>query len=275
MLADRDAVATISGALWQRPKPRTRGPAPAYALDDVLDAAIGIADAEGLEAVSMQRVAEALGFTKMAIYRYVPGRAELVALMTDRALGQPPDLAGTTWRERMEAWAQAVFELFRAHPWEMEATTGPRVLGPNEVAWAEAGLAILAATGLDGAQQLDVLAVILGHVRGVAQQLPRGSAADAVETAIGELTRRALEAEPERFPLFLAATRDAAASGAQNQALAFGLACILDGVEQRLARAGQGGPIAATAAAAPRRRPSASARSPAAAAGASADRRGS
>lgn len=75
--------------LWG-PGPRpTRGPKPALSLERIARAGIEAADSDGLAAISMQRVAERLGFTKMSLYRYVPGKAELIALMTDTAIGAP------------------------------------------------------------------------------------------------------------------------------------------------------------------------------------------
>src|ERR1700712_5698711 len=79
--------------LWQERSKPTRGPKPALTLDQIADAAVAIADAEGLDAVSMQRVAADLGYTKMSLYRYLPGKAELVAAMVERALGGPPSIA--------------------------------------------------------------------------------------------------------------------------------------------------------------------------------------
>jgi AcrR family transcriptional regulator len=90
----------MSDLLWRPRTDGSRGPKPALTLDGIADAAITVADAEGLAAVSMQRVAADLGFTKMALYRYLPGKAELVALMVERALGGPPDLTGQAWRTR-------------------------------------------------------------------------------------------------------------------------------------------------------------------------------
>lgn len=222
--------------LWRKPRSRTRGPKPAHSLDDLLDAAIRLADEEGLEAVSMQRLADQVGFTKMAIYRYLPGRTELIALMTDRCLGAPPKrFQARGWRRRLEAWAMAAFEVFMAHPWGIEATTGRRVFGPNEVSWMETGLNILAATELDGSDRLDVLGVIMGHLRSIAQQAAAGSSL-TLETEFYELATRALEGHEEIFPQFCAASRQAAFSGKQNNGLGFGLHCILDGVEARMLR---------------------------------------
>ena len=234
-----DGVGEFDAALellWGVTKVKSRGPKPAHALDDVLDAAIRVADAEGLGAVSMQRLAQELGFTKMAVYRYVPGRSELVALMTDRALGAPPArFEGRSWRQRMEAWALAVYAVFLAHPWGLEATTGRRVVGPREVAWAEAGLAILADTGLNGPSSLDVLGVIVEHLRSAAQQVAGTGPTIGLEGELNALMSQALRNRALEFPHYDMAIREAAAGG-EDQGLSFGLHCILDGVEWQLSK---------------------------------------
>src|SRR3954452_1003238 len=92
--------------LWQQRARPTRGPKPALTLDQIAEAAIAIADAEGLAAVSMQRVAADLGYTKMSLYRYLPGKNELVAAMIERALQPPPAVTGP-WREALTGWATA------------------------------------------------------------------------------------------------------------------------------------------------------------------------
>src|ERR1700712_4171701 len=95
--------------LWQERARPTRGPKPALTLDQIADAAIAIADAEGLAAVSMQRGAAGPGYTKMWLYRYLPGKAELVAAMVERALGGPPTIAPADgWRAGLTAWAEAL-----------------------------------------------------------------------------------------------------------------------------------------------------------------------
>jgi AcrR family transcriptional regulator len=120
---DRVDAATL---LWgQRSAPK-RGPRPTLTLDGITRTAIGIADAEGLAAVTMQRVAQVVGVTKMALYRYVPGKVELVALMTDAALGEPPALTGGGWRERLDEWGRRMFGRFVAHSWTLETTVGAR-----------------------------------------------------------------------------------------------------------------------------------------------------
>ena len=104
--------------LWgPRPQP-TRGPKPALSIDRIAQAAIAVADAEGLAAVSMQRVAAELGVTKMALYRYVPGKADLIALMVDAAGDPPPvlDSEADGWRAQLGHWARRLLAVFQRHP---------------------------------------------------------------------------------------------------------------------------------------------------------------
>ncbi len=156
--------------LWGKEPARTRGPKPAITLTAIAEVAIAIADAEGLDAVSMQRVAGELPVTKMALYRYVPGKTELVAVMSDLAMGGPPDRPDLPWREALRTWAIDLYDGFARHPWLLQSTIGRRLLGPNELAWVERGVAALTGTGLSGGEQLDSILVITSHVRNIAQQ---------------------------------------------------------------------------------------------------------
>src|SRR3954471_954107 len=104
-----------------RPSP-TRGPRPTLTLDRIADAAIAIADAEGLAAVSMQRVAADLGYTKMSLYRYLPGKTEMVAVMLERAIGDPPAVGGD-WRQALTTWATALLNAHRGHARALAART--------------------------------------------------------------------------------------------------------------------------------------------------------
>lgn len=227
--------------LWgDRPGPR-RGPKPALTHDRIARAGIAIADAEGLGAVSMQRVAADLGFTKMSLYRYVPGKSELVALMADLAMGAPPaDLGGGDRCERLRAWALALLPGFVRHPWVLEVTTGPRVVGPNELAWTEAALAVLDGTGLGGAARLDVLAVLAGHVRNLAQQSARTPDGDT-GTRFGAILAEIVRERGDRYPAVAAALAEAA-EGGEDEALGFGLDLILDGLRARIGDPAPSGP---------------------------------
>jgi AcrR family transcriptional regulator len=218
--------------LWGEPTGPRRGPRPTLTLGDLARAGIELADAEGLAAVTMQRVAQALGVTKMATYRYVPGKDELVALMVDTALGGPPpldDLDG--WRPKLHAWSLAMFERMAAHPWSVRATTGARVTGPNELTWVEVALAAMDGLALDGGQMMDVIVALTSQVRSLAEQV-----ADNSEERISATWTTILDGRGERFPHIVAALASSARHESREQGLTFGLERVLDGVELYLSR---------------------------------------
>lgn len=221
--------------LWPDPRGLKRGPKPRISLDQIVQTAIAFADAEGLDAVSMQRIADRLGVTKMSLYRYAPAKSGLLALMLDRALGEPPEPPQATgsgdWRAELRAWALALFEPMSEHPWSLTLAVGVRPFGPNELGWTEAGLRALRTTSLSGAARLDVLALVSGHVRAITQQ-SAGSQTPDVESGYAEVMADLLNQRGDRYPEVVAAFADAAASDDQNNALEFGLDRILDGIER-------------------------------------------
>ncbi|WP_329455259.1 TetR/AcrR family transcriptional regulator [Streptomyces sp. NBC_01497] len=209
-----------------------RGPRPTLTLDAIARSGVGIADADGLTSLTMQRAAADLGVTKMALYRYVPGKEELVALMIEAAIGAPPepDPADGAWRPRLDAWARRLYERFARHPWAVDAAVGARPVGPHELGWMEWAVAALADCGLDGGEKLDVAVTLVGHVRAIAQQgaaTPDAGTEEAMAAGIAPL----LADRQEQFPALTEAFASAARHGSQSQALDFGLARILDGVE--------------------------------------------
>ncbi|MFH8572498.1 TetR/AcrR family transcriptional regulator [Streptomyces sp. NPDC017993] len=224
--------------LWGPHAKPSRGPKPTLSLDRIARAGADIADAEGLAAVSMQRVAGLLDVTKMALYRYVPGKAELVALMVEAAIGEAPpsNEPRAGWREQLGAWARQLAAVFHRHPWLLDATVGPRILGPRELAWTERAIAALEGTGLSGAERMDAVVLLVGHVRGIAQQAhaagPMGNPEAQLSVTLGEL----MEVHGEHYPALTAALDSAARHGGQDQAAEFGLERILDGLGMFIAR---------------------------------------
>ncbi|MEV0245141.1 TetR/AcrR family transcriptional regulator [Nocardia sp. NPDC050712] len=239
--------------LWgtqQRPK---RGPKPALTLEGIVAEAIALADAEGLASLSMQRLAERLGFTKMSLYRYVPGKEQLVALMFDTAMGAPvrpappnPDSA-EPWRAGLRHWGLTIFERYCEHPWSLELAAGVRPMGPNEMGWLEVALTALAGTGLTGPEKLDTVVLINGHSRSLAQQARSVTGAQLAEQ-VAEQFGAMMAAAGADYPEVRAAFAEEAAAGAPadamfnenaSNALHFGIDRILDGLAVLIAdRAG-------------------------------------
>jgi AcrR family transcriptional regulator len=222
-----EAPMTSRELLWGPPAGARRGPKPRYTLDAIAEAAMTIADDEGLDAVTMQRVAERLGTTKMALYRYVPGRAELDAVMLDRALGLPPAASPGGWRSGLTSWAEAVHGRTLVRPWAVELAQRPHVPGPGELAWYERGLGAMAGLPLSGGEKLDVLALLVGHVMSIVRQEAAASApeADLASGLVPILAERGAE-----YPLTSAAFAEAAALHEHGVALPFGIARIVDGI---------------------------------------------
>ena len=169
--------------LWgDKPHPG-RGPKPALTLDGVVAAAIEVADEEGLAALSMRRVAEKLGFTTMSLYRYVPGKAELLDLMQDAAVAEIvlPD-RGVDWRTGLAFSARQDWELYQRHPWMVQVTSTRSVPGPNFMADFEARLRVLEGAGLSGREIMAVANLVSQYVEGAAR---RAAEAQQAERATG------------------------------------------------------------------------------------------
>ncbi|MEV6767208.1 TetR/AcrR family transcriptional regulator [Nocardia sp. NPDC051030] len=229
---------TTSELLWRSSTPPRRGPKPSLTLEQIVAEAIALADAEGLANLSMQRLAERLGCAKMALYRYVPGRTELTALMLDCAFDTPPELpaahadsSGEPWRSYLRDWAETLFERMQAHPWGLEIASRVRPMGPNEMSWMEAALAVLADSLLTPGERIDSVVLLIGHARSLVPFMTGADDGDAEARVAREITA-VLAAHADRYP-YIAATyaeQAAAADPGRNNALAFGIDRILDGL---------------------------------------------
>src|SRR5262249_36172628 len=155
--------------LWGSQERPARGPRPGLTLDTIVAAAIEVVDAEGLSALTMSRIAEELGVTTMALYRYVPGRGELVDLMIDAALGVPPAPSGGAWRSEVARWVRADLAVFRRHPWLLQTTMSHVPIGPNWLTWLEALLHALSGIGMTGREMISVAFLVDGHARAAAE----------------------------------------------------------------------------------------------------------
>ncbi|WP_017597469.1 TetR/AcrR family transcriptional regulator, partial [Nocardiopsis lucentensis] len=153
--------------LWGLREPGRRGPKPKLNREGVVRAAVAVADAEGLEGVSMQRVARELGYTTMSLYRHVDSKEDLLVLMVDAAMAQdPPEpRADGDWRAGIQAWVSGCREMYRRHPWVVFAAVFGPPLGPNGLRWMEAGLRELVGAGLTTADAVQVLMTVSGVVR--------------------------------------------------------------------------------------------------------------
>jgi AcrR family transcriptional regulator len=232
--------ASIEAVWGVRDRPH-KGPKPGLTLGRVVDAAVRVAESEGLAAVSMSRVATELGASTMSLYRYVAAKDELLDLMADQAYGPPPPPPepGQGWREGLSQWAWALRATYYRNAWALQIPISSLPVTPNQVGWFENGLSSLAATGLMEEVKTSVVLLINTYTRSEATINVNLSAAvqasgmppDEWMAYYGRLLTTLTD--PQRFPAISAAI----AAGVFDQADApdkefgFGLERILDGIE--------------------------------------------
>ncbi|SFT05547.1 TetR/AcrR family transcriptional regulator [Saccharopolyspora flava] len=239
-MSDRDVQSSGVQLLWGGTSRPPRGPKPTLSLRRIVDEAVRLADAEGLDALSMQRLAAELGAGTMSLYRYVPSKDDLISLMLDTAIGAPPEIGKRTgWRSAMETWARANVNVFERHPWALALVTRPRVMGPNEVAYLEAGLLALRGTGLEPAEMLNIVLLVNGFVRGSAPFVPERSSGE-VEMVSAEML--AALGQQERFPTVVEVLGALADRRPRKSDISFeyGLRRVLDGIAARIDAIGKG-----------------------------------
>ena len=196
--------------LWRHrgttPRTPRRGPRQQLDLDEILRTGIAIADAEGLAAVSTRSIAARLGCTAMALYPYVGGKEQLLALMQDQASVMPHWTdPPATLADALQAWAGHLFEVHLAHPWLTERPWSRASQGPHEQDWLERLLRILDAWAVPAELRAPVVTMLYATVRataGTAAGYRRMGGAGAAEwLAVARETDRQIPDLRERYPL--------------------------------------------------------------------------
>ena len=232
--------------LWGRRERGKRGPRPGMTADGIVSAAIRVADTEGIEAVSMARVAKELGFTTMSLYRHVASKEELLQLMWDASATGAEGLVleGDGWRARLRFWAVVQRDLLDVHPWITQMPMAAPPLAPNSMHFLERGLEALDDTGMREKDKLSVLGMISFYTlsdarvandaaRAVKKAMESGQSPDATMMMVSyEALLRELIDE-QAFPRLyrLAWSADADQPDDPRAEFLFGLDLILDGVQ--------------------------------------------
>ncbi|WP_405011934.1 TetR/AcrR family transcriptional regulator C-terminal domain-containing protein [Kitasatospora sp. NBC_01539] len=247
MATDRTSAgdpARTLALLWGETGPSTgrRGPRQARTVPEIAAAAVALADADGAEAVTMRRVAQELGLSPMALYTYVPGKAELLDLMLDTVYAAMPRRAPADdgWRARLTAVADDNAALHAAHPWVAGIATTRPPLGPGLMAKYEYELRALEGLGLGDVETDAALTFLLAFVQGCARAAAderaarQESAVDDAQWWEGNAGLLAKVLDPERFPtaVRVGSAAGEAYGGASSaaHAYAFGLRRVLDGL---------------------------------------------
>ncbi|WP_411101494.1 TetR/AcrR family transcriptional regulator [Streptomyces sp. cmx-4-9] len=221
-----------------------KGPRPTLTLPRIVDAAVALAAAEGIEAVSMGRVAKELGVSTMSLYRYVTAKEELYILMADAGVGTPPPVPADGeergWRERLADWAYAQRAVLMANTWILRIPLTGAPVSPNQLAWMERGLAALADTGLRESEKVSAIVLVGGLVRNEAVMaadmmdaiVKSGVAPDRVMAQYVQTLR--LMTGPDTHPAVTRLLESDAFAGSDEPdfQFGFGLNRILDGLAE-------------------------------------------
>ncbi|MBE1493030.1 AcrR family transcriptional regulator [Amycolatopsis lexingtonensis] len=225
--------------VWERPEPPER-PVPApLSRELIVQAAVRLADADGLAAVSLRKVAAALDVGPMRLYGYIATKEELLDLMADAVhAGIRP--TGDGWREVLCSLAETTRQAVRRHEWFADLIGGRPSLGPNALARGEAVIAAMDGVDVDDVMPIvsAVDAYVIGAVRRetAERRAERTSGLDTEQwqRAYGPYLQRTFATG--RFPALATVIRDAAHLDA-DETFRMGLGFLLDGIEARLARA--------------------------------------
>jgi len=244
---NEEAIASLpNGAKlgWGLGKQPTRGPKGELSVKKIVDAAIEIADREGLQAASMNRIAASLGFTTMSLYRYVESKDDLLMLMLDEvcAVPIPPERPASEWREEMKAYVHACIGVFVSHPWFADIPITGVPIMPNNLTIIDWMLRTLRPFPLNDYEKMSIILLLSGYARScgiIARDVERairgGSSPEAFSglyytEALKELVKP--DRYPNLHPLVQSGsyTEENAEENTIGDDLDFGLERILDGI---------------------------------------------
>ncbi len=157
--------------IWSRPERAGRGPAPSLTREKIAAAAVKLADAEGIEALSMRSLATELGVGATSLYRYVDSKDELILLMVDAVMGAEMEFeTGGDWRAGLGAFSRSMRAMTLRHPWTATYGPGARTLGPNAAGVYERVLGAIDGLGLEIDEMLVMLETLAAFVLGRAME---------------------------------------------------------------------------------------------------------
>lgn len=225
-----------------------RGPKRELSIERIVEVAIEIADAEGLAAVSMSRVASTLGFTTMSLYRYVTSKDDLILLMQEAAGERPipPEPGSDNWRDGIRGWMLALIDVYDEHPWVVDIPISGAPITPNSLAMVDWFLREMRELPLDDGEKMATLMLLTSYARAIAAQnrdiaAATAAAADPADVSGANFFEALIElVTPERFPYLsplLHSGGYVSAPGAEDEGdeFEFGRERILDGIAAHVA----------------------------------------
>ncbi|MET8683879.1 TetR/AcrR family transcriptional regulator [Streptomyces sp. NPDC004732] len=227
--------------LWERMERPASAPRTALTPQRIAAVAVRVADAEGIAAVTMRRLATELGVAPMAAYRHVSGKDDLLALMVDTvSVELAPPTGATGWREVLRESARETREMTLRHRWMAELPTPLHALTPNRLAAAERQLAALDGHGLDVDTMMAVFRTVTAYVGSMvrsqvvlSEYLRQQDWKSPDEARKGLAPQMNYLMETGRYPTYLRYIREATRKDDPSWEFETGLECVLDGIAAR------------------------------------------
>jgi AcrR family transcriptional regulator len=230
--------------IWIRPVRKPQSQRPSLAREQIVRAAMELANAEGLEALTMRRLAKKLGAGVMSLYWHIPNKDDLLDLMLDAAFGEVelPEQPSADWRADLRLFARHMLSVLRRYTWLPSLISSRPLPSPNRVRYVERFLSELAGLGLDFTTIGGILSMVEAYVDGFAQ----------LEAAPEAIRRRTGMTEAEWRAAFGAYLQQILSTGQYptlerliagnaminaDATFEFGLECVLDGIAARIAAA--------------------------------------
>ncbi|OBJ54832.1 TetR/AcrR family transcriptional regulator [Mycobacterium sp. 1423905.2] len=197
-------------------------------MDRILATALEIIDEQGADALSMRSLAQRLGSGTATLYRHFAGRAELVAMVVDRMLGEVKiDTAELSWQEACTSLARRMFDALERHGNLAPLLIGHVPTGPNALAQREFLLSVLLRNGFASVTAAHAYATLSRYVLGFAIQASRSAAAERDDADVSATFR---DLDPAQYPATVAVADELPVPLAEE--FNFGLQLIVAGLAQ-------------------------------------------
>ncbi|ROO88871.1 TetR family transcriptional regulator [Actinocorallia herbida] len=156
--------------IWARPARSTRGPNPSLTLERIARASVALADAEGLDALTMRRLAKELGTGTMSLYRYVESKDDLLDIMKDIVLTEIPRPAHPDWRTGLGWLAHQIRAQTHRHPWLAQTDAPFLFLSPHGIEYVEYLYGIIDGLGLSADAMMNAVSTVVAYATGAVRQ---------------------------------------------------------------------------------------------------------
>lgn len=232
-------IPPVIARMWGREETSRHGPRPSLGTAAVVEAAVVIADEQGLAGVTMSSVAARLGVAPMSLYRYVGSKDELLTLMADAAAPDPPAQDALDWRDYAALWTRSQRDHLLRHSWLLDIRRAAAPFGPRELRWLETLLAALEGTRLDVGARVNIATTLSSYASAQANLAHHlSSPTDSPQTSVSRSAYTSALAEvldPQEYPILAALARSGgfgdSAEWIEDADFLFGLNLLCAGVE--------------------------------------------